>query len=114
MRRARNPKFRPRSRQFRSPRANASGTRRGFYGPPTILSNAQSPLSTLGVVNRADIVWLGISSGVMGCLVGGMMLGIGMDLIVNGQPLGWLLMLPGAPVSAIPGWLLARRLARQL
>ena len=26
-----------------------------------------------------------------GCLVGGMMLGIGMDLIVNGQPLGWLL-----------------------
>jgi len=42
------------------------------------------------------------------------MLGIGMDLIVNGQPLGWLLMLPGAPVSAVPGWLLARRLARQL
>ena len=35
------------------------------------------------------------------------MLGIGMDLIVNGQPLGWLLMLPGAPVSAVPGWLLA-------
>ncbi len=35
------------------------------------------------------------------------MLGIGMDLIVNGQPLGWLIMLPGAPVSAIPGWLLA-------
>ena len=50
----------------------------------------------------------------MGCLVGGMMLGIGMDLIVNGQPLGWLLMLPGAPVSAIPGWLLGRRLAQQL
>ena len=50
----------------------------------------------------------------MGCLVGGMMLGIGMDLIVNGQPLGWLLMLPGAPVSAVPGWLLGRRLARQI
>ena len=59
------------------------------------------------MVNRGDIVWLGIASGVIGCLVGGMMLGIGMDLIVNGQPLGWLLMLPGAPVSAIPGWLLA-------
>ena len=65
------------------------------------------------MVNRGDIVWLGIASGVMGSLVGGMMLGIGMDLIVNGQPLGWLL-LPGAPVSAVPGWLLARRLARQL
>ncbi len=66
------------------------------------------------VVSRADILWLGIASAVIGCLVGGMMLGIGMDLIVNGQPLGWLIMLPGAPVSAIPGWLLAARLARQL
>ncbi len=66
------------------------------------------------MVSRADILWLGIASSVIGCLVGGMMLGIGMDLIVNGQPLGWLIMLPGAPVSAIPGWLLAARLARQL
>jgi hypothetical protein len=66
------------------------------------------------MVDRSEIVWLGIASGVSGCLIGGMMLGIGMDLIVNGQPLGWLLLLPGAPVSAIPGWLLARKLARQL
>jgi hypothetical protein len=66
------------------------------------------------MVNGSDIIWLGIASGVMGSLVGGMMLGIGMDLIVNGQPLGWLLLLPGAPVSAVPGWLLARRLVRQL
>ena len=69
---------------------------------------------TGGMVSRGDIVMLGITSGVIGCLVGGMMLGIGMDLIVNGQPLGWLVMLPGAPVSAIPSWLLARKLARQL
>ena len=66
------------------------------------------------MVDRSEIIWLGIASGVSGCLIGGMMLGIGMDLIVNGQPLGWLLLLPGAPVSAIPGWLLARKLARQL
>ena len=66
------------------------------------------------MVDRSEITWLGIASGVSGCLIGGMMLGIGMDLVVNGQPLGWLLLLPGAPVSAIPGWLLARRLARQL
>jgi len=66
------------------------------------------------MVSRNDIVWLGVFAGVSGCLLGGMMLGIGMDLIVNGQPLGWLLMLPGAPVSAIPGWVMARRLARQL
>jgi hypothetical protein len=66
------------------------------------------------MVNRSEIIWLGIASGVSGCLVGGMMLGIGMDLIVNGQPLGWILLLPGAPVAAIPGWLLARKLARRL
>jgi hypothetical protein len=66
------------------------------------------------MVSRGDILMLGITSGVIGSLVGGMMLGIGMDLIVGGQPLGWLLMLPGAPVAAIPGWLLARKLARQL
>jgi hypothetical protein len=66
------------------------------------------------MIERSDIIWLGVASGVTGCLIGGMMLGIGLDLIVNGQPLGWLLTLPGAPVAAIPGWLLARRLARQL
>jgi hypothetical protein len=66
------------------------------------------------MVNRADIIWLGIASGVTGGLVGGMLLGIGMDLVANGAPIGWLLMLPGAPLSAIPGWLLARKLARQV
>jgi len=78
------------------------------------LSNLAPPRSTPEMVNRGDIVWLGIASSVIGCLVGGMMLGIGMDLIVNGQPFGWLLLLPGAPVSAVPGWLLGRRLAREL
>lgn len=66
------------------------------------------------MVTRADIIWLGISAGVIGSLVGGMMLGIGMSLIISGEPHGWLLLLPGAPASAIPGWLLARRLAGQL
>ena len=65
------------------------------------------------MINRSDIIWLGVASGVTGGLVGGMMLGIGMDLIVNGAPIGWALMLPGAPISAVPGWLLARKLARQ-
>ena len=66
------------------------------------------------MISRGDIIWLGVASGVTGSLVGGMMLGIGMDLIVNGQPLGWLLLLPAGPVAALPGWLLARKLARQL
>jgi len=66
------------------------------------------------MITRNDIIWLGIAAGTTGGLTGGLMLGLGMDLIVNGQPLGWLLMLPGAPASALCGWLMARRLARQL
>ena len=58
---------------------------------------------------RGDILMLGIGSAVSGSLIGGLLLGLGMDLIVNGQPLGWLLTLPGAPASALPGWFLARR-----
>ena len=66
------------------------------------------------MIQRSDIIWLGISAGVTGSLIGGLLLGIGMDLIVNGQPLGWLLLMPAAPLSCLPGWLLARKLARQL
>jgi hypothetical protein len=66
------------------------------------------------MVTRGDIIWLGVAAGVTGSLVGGMMLGIGMDLIVNSQPWGWLLLLPAAPVAALPGWLLGRKLSRQL
>jgi hypothetical protein len=66
------------------------------------------------MVQRGDIIWLGVAAGVSGGLTGGMMLGIGMDLIINGQPLGWLIMLPGAPASGLVGWIMARRLAGQL
>jgi hypothetical protein len=66
------------------------------------------------MVNRGDILLLGISAAVWGCLTGGILLGLGLDMIVGGQPLGWVLLLPGAPVAAIPGWLMARRLARRL
>jgi hypothetical protein len=66
------------------------------------------------VITRSDIIWLGVASGVSGGLIGGMMLGIGMNLAVGGQPLGWLLLLPGAPASALVGWIMARRLAREL
>lgn len=66
------------------------------------------------MITRGEIIWLGVSAGVTGSLIGGMMLGVGMDLIVNGQPWGWLLLLPAAPVAALPGWMLARKLARQI
>jgi len=66
------------------------------------------------MVSNSDIVWLGVGCAVIGCLVGGTMLGVGIALISGGAPLGWLIMLPGAPVAAGLGWLLARRLARQV
>lgn len=66
------------------------------------------------MVARNEIIWLGISASVTGCLLGGLMLGIGMNLIVHGQPWGWFLLLPAAPAASVPGWLLARKLAQQL
>ena len=66
------------------------------------------------MITRGDIIWLGVASGTCGGLIGGLMLGIGMDLVVNGQPLGLLLVMPGAPASAVVGWVMARRLARQM
>jgi len=66
------------------------------------------------MIKRSDIVWLGISAAVSGALVGGLMLGIGMALAAGGQPLGFLLIMPGVPVAGGIGWVLSRRLARQV
>ena len=66
------------------------------------------------MINRGEILMLGISAGVTGSLLGGLMPGIGMNLIIGGQHLGWLLLLPSAPAAALPGWLMGRRLANQL
>ncbi len=66
------------------------------------------------MITRGDILMLGISAGVSGGLIGGMMLGIGLGLVVAGANIGWLLLIPAAPCSAVVGWFMARRLARQL
>jgi hypothetical protein len=66
------------------------------------------------MIRRSDIIWLGISSAVSGALVGGLLLGIGMALAAGGQPLGFLLIIPGAPIAGLIGWLLSRRLARAI
>ncbi len=49
------------------------------------------------MATREDILVLGLTAGVTGCLVGGMMLGIGLGLVVQGAHLGWLLILPSGP-----------------
>ena len=65
------------------------------------------------MINRGDIIWLGVASGVTGGLIGGMMLGIGMAMMIEGAYAGLLLICIGGPASGLIGWLLARRLARQ-
>jgi hypothetical protein len=66
------------------------------------------------MITRSDLIWLGLSSGVAGGLVGGLLLGIGLGLAVQGVNLGWLLIIPAAPLSGLIGWILARKLAKQL
>ena len=66
------------------------------------------------MISRGDILMLGIASGVSGGLIGGILLFAGMSMIVAGANLGWVLLLPAAPLSGVVGWILARRLAAQL
>ena len=66
------------------------------------------------MVRQSDILWLGLAAGVMGSLVGGLLLGIGMNLIMTGRIVGWVFLLPAAPLGGLPGWVLAKRLAKQL
>jgi hypothetical protein len=65
------------------------------------------------MAKRGDIIWLGVSSGVMGALVGGLMLGIGMAMVIEQKYAGFIFIIPGAPVAGLAGWLMARRLAAQ-
>ena len=66
------------------------------------------------MITRGEIIWLGVASGATGGLIGGSMLGGGMDLMANGQPFGLIPIIIGGPCSAIIGWLLSRRLAKRL
>lgn len=66
------------------------------------------------MIQRSDIVMLGLSAGVTGSLVGGLMLGLGMALVIAGANIGWLLLLPAAPAGGLAGWVLARRLVREM
>jgi hypothetical protein len=66
------------------------------------------------MIQRSDIIWLGVSAAVTGALTGGLLLGIGLAMVVERAYVGFLLIIPGAPVAGLIGWLLARRPAAQL
>lgn len=66
------------------------------------------------MVTREDILILGLTAGVLGSLVGGLMLGVGLGLVLGGQHLGWILVIPASPLAGMLGYVLARKLARKL
>ena len=86
----------------------------GGGAPSPQLSFLARAAYALPMIQRSDIIWLGISAAVTGSLVGGLMLGIGLGMVVNRIWGGFVFIIPGAPVSGLVGWLLARRLAAQL
>ncbi|MBP0465494.1 hypothetical protein J5Y09_16330 [Roseomonas sp. PWR1] len=63
------------------------------------------------MVSRSDILVLGLTAGIVGSLVGGLLLYAGLALVMAGSHAGWLLALPAAPAGGGLGLLLARRLA---
>ena len=65
------------------------------------------------MATREEILVLGLTAGVVGSLVGGMLLGLGFIAIAQGVHMGWLLILPSAPISGGLGYLLARKLAKK-
>jgi len=63
---------------------------------------------------REDILVLGLTAGVMGSLVGGLMLALGLGLVTQNVHAGWVLVLPAAPIAGWIGKILAGRLVRRL
>ena len=66
------------------------------------------------MIKRSDIMLLGVTSGMSGGLTGGILLGFGIAMVIEGIHLGWLLLFVGAPFSMLGGWIMGRRLARQV
>lgn len=78
------------------------------------LSNRRWPAYSPAMVTRSDILVLGLTAGVVGSLVGGLLLYAGLALVLAGNHAGWALALPAAPVGGGLGLLLARKLAAKL
>ena len=66
------------------------------------------------MVTREEIVTLGIAASLSGSVVGGIMLGAGIALALGGRLAGLALVCAAAPVSVLIGWLMGRRLARDM
>lgn len=79
-----------------------------------VLSKSLAGGTNTTMINRGDIIWLGLASGVTGGLIGGLLLGIGIAMMISGIYFGLVLVCIGGPASGLIGWLMARRLAARL
>ena len=77
-------------------------------------NRATGPIPKGMSVTREEILVLGLTAGVVGSLVGGLLLYAGLALVVAGSHAGWLLALPAAPLGGVLGYILARRLAARI
>ncbi len=66
------------------------------------------------MVTRGDLIWMGVAAGVSGGLIGGLLIAVGLALLLKHTLLGFLVVLPAAPIACLPGYVMARRLADQL
>ncbi len=87
---------------------------RGDVGALSGLVKPGQARQVVRMVDRGEIIWLGVAAGVTGGLIGGMLLGIGIAMMISGAYVGLLLVCIGGPASGLIGWLMARRLAKQL
>jgi hypothetical protein len=65
------------------------------------------------MITKPDILVLGLTSAVIGGMAGGILLFTGMNLIISGQNLGWVLLLATGPLCAAIGWFLAKRVCKK-
>ena len=63
---------------------------------------------------REEILLLGLSAGVLGAMVGGLMLAVGLGMVSQNAHAGWVLVLPAAPIAGWIGYALAKRTLKRL
>jgi len=63
---------------------------------------------------REEILLLGLSAGILGALVGGLMLAVGLGMVTQNAHAGWVLVIPAAPVAGWIGYALGKRTLKRL
>ncbi|WP_232480008.1 MULTISPECIES: hypothetical protein [Roseomonas] len=63
---------------------------------------------------REEILLLGLSAGVLGALVGGLMLAVGLGMVTQNAHAGWVLVIPAGPIAGWIGYAMGKRTLKRL